>query len=112
MRQFEIIKDTDGRFRFQFRAGDNEIVLSSEAYMTKDSCIKGIESVRHNSANRSRFDALDSPDRKMYFNLRAANGRVVGVSQMYGSMEARDKGIKMVHDEASKAKIADMTIRS
>ncbi len=111
MGQFEIFKGKDGQFRFHLRTGNNEIVLASEAYMTKDSCKKGIESVRRNSADRSKFELLESRDHKNYFNLRAANGRVVGVSETYNSEEARSHGIKVVHTEAPKAKIVDLTVK-
>ncbi len=111
MGQFEIFKGKDGQFRFHLRTGNNEIVLASEAYMTKDSCKKGIESVRRNSADRSKFELLDSKDRKIYFNLRAANGRVIGVSETYNSEEARSNGIMIVHTEAPKAKIVDLTVK-
>ncbi len=111
MGQFEIIKQKDGQFRFHLRAGNNEIILASEAYMTKDSCKKGIESVRRNSADRSKFELLNSRDGKVYFNLRAANGRVVGVSETYKSEDARDNGVKAVHTEAPKARIIDLTLR-
>ena len=112
MGQFEIFKDKGGQFRFHLRASNNEIVLASEAYMTKDSCKKGIESVRRNSAERSKFEILDSRDRKLYFNLHAANGRVIGVSETYKSEDARDNGIRVVRDEAPKAKIVDLTVRN
>lgn len=112
MGQFEIIRRKNGEFQFNLKAGNGEIILTSEGYMTKDSCKKGIESVRRNSADRSKFDMLESKSGQPYFNLRAANGRVVGTSEMYDSPANRDNGIKSVQTTAPKAKVIDLTIKA
>lgn len=44
--QFEIYKDTAGKFRFRLRAENGEIVATGEAYDTKDGCEKGIAAVK------------------------------------------------------------------
>ena len=46
---FEITKDKQGKFRFRLRASNNEIIVTSEAYESKQSCEKGIESVKKNA---------------------------------------------------------------
>lgn len=47
--KFEIFKDKAGEFRFRLKARNGEIILASEGYTVKPSCIKGINSVRKNS---------------------------------------------------------------
>ena len=47
--KFEIYLDKAGEFRFRLRASNGENILASEAYVAKDSCKKGIESVRKNA---------------------------------------------------------------
>lgn len=111
MGQFEIFKRQNGQFQFNLKAGSGEIILTSEGYMTKDSCKKGIESVRRNSSDRSKFELLESRNGKNYFNLRAANGRVVATSKIYDSMPDRDNGVKAVQMTAPKAKVVDLTVR-
>ena len=111
MGQFEIFKRKNGEFQFNLKASNGEIILTSEGYMTKDSCKKGVESVRRNSADKSKFDMLESKSGKSYFNIRAANGRVIGTSEMYESMANRDNGIKAVQMTAPKAKIVDLTVK-
>ncbi|MCB9603884.1 MAG: YegP family protein [Sandaracinus sp.] len=48
--KFEVYKDKAGEFRFRLKAGNGEIIASSEGYTTKASCLKGIESVKANAA--------------------------------------------------------------
>ena len=47
--KFEIYLDKAGQFRFRLKASNGEIILASEGYTAKDSCKKGIESVRKNA---------------------------------------------------------------
>jgi uncharacterized protein YegP (UPF0339 family) len=49
-------KDTDGKFRFRLIAPNGEIIASSEAYQSKDSCKKGIESVKTNAPKAEIVD--------------------------------------------------------
>lgn len=111
MGTFEILRRKNGEFQFNLKASNGEIILTSEGYMTKDSCKKGIESVRRNSAEKSKFDLLDSKDGKFYFNLKAANGRVVATSETYENVMNRENGIKAVQSFAPKAKVVDLTVK-
>ena len=47
--KFEIFKDKAGEFRFHLKAGNGEIIATSEGYKAKDGCLKGIDSVKFNT---------------------------------------------------------------
>lgn len=47
--KFEIFEDKGGKFRFRLKARNGEIILASQGYKTKDTCLNGIESVRKNA---------------------------------------------------------------
>ena len=47
--KFEIKTDAAGKFRFNLKAANGEIIASSEAYEAKASALNGIESVRTNA---------------------------------------------------------------
>lgn len=47
--KFECFKDGKGKYRFRLKAGNGQIIATSEGYESKDSCIKGIDSVRSNA---------------------------------------------------------------
>lgn len=49
--KFEVFKDKTGHFRFRLKSQTGEIVLSSDAYASKQNCMNGIESVRLNAVN-------------------------------------------------------------
>ncbi|MFP3467617.1 YegP family protein [Leifsonia sp. SIMBA_070] len=110
MGTFVITKRANGEFQFNLKAGNGQTILTSEGYSTKAGCSNGIESVRMNSQDDSRFDKKESSNGKPYFNLKASNGQIVGSSEMYESTSARDNGIASVKVNAPDAGIIDHTL--
>ncbi len=107
MGKFEIKKDKAGKFRFNLKAGNHQVILSSEAYNTKAACENGIESVRKNSKEDKLFDRKKAKDGSPYFSLKSTNGQVIGASEMYSSTSAMSKGIASVKENATKATVQD-----
>lgn len=110
MGKFEITKRKNGEFQFNLKAGNGEIILTSEGYVAKDSCKKGIASVQKNAPLDERYDRKEAKNGKPFFNLKATNGQIIGTSEMYSSETARDKGIESVKKNAPDAKIVDLTV--
>jgi uncharacterized protein YegP (UPF0339 family) len=54
--KFELFKDAGGKFRFRLKAGNGEIIATSEAYNSKSSAQNGIESVKTNAPGASVDD--------------------------------------------------------
>ena len=70
-------------------------------------CENGISSVRTNSADDARYDRLTSSNEKHYFNLKAANGQIIGTSQMYESVQGMENGIDSVKRNAPDAEVIE-----
>jgi uncharacterized protein len=108
---FELSTSKDGQFRFVLKAGNAEIILTSELYKSRASAENGIASVQANCSSDERYELKDSSNEKFYFNLKAANHQVIGTSQMYASTQSRDVGIASVKTNGTtqtiKDKIAD-----
>lgn len=49
--KFEVYQDKAGKYRFRLKAGNGEVIASSEAYESKAGCMNGIESVKKNAAD-------------------------------------------------------------
>jgi len=49
--KFVITKDKKGEYRFALKAGNGEIIATSEGYASKSGAQNGIESVRKNAAD-------------------------------------------------------------
>lgn len=109
MAKFEITKDKSGEYRFNLKAGNGQIVLSSEGYTTKDACNNGINSVKKNALEDARFDRKESKSGQPCFTLKAGNGQVIGTSEMYSSTAAMENGIASVKKNAPEASIEDLS---
>jgi uncharacterized protein len=95
---FEIHKSSDQRFMFNLKADNNEIILTSQMYTTKQHALDGIESVRTNSPKDVQFSRKHSAANEPYFVLNATNGEIIGSSQMYSSSSAMESGIISVRE--------------
>lgn len=107
MAKFEVYSDKLSEFRFRLKAGNGQIILVSQAYESLNSCLKGIESVKLNSQDKTKFEQTISSNGLHHFNLKAANGQVIGSSQLYTSENSLKNGILSVRKNASKANVIE-----
>ena len=108
--KFVIKKSSDGQFRFNLKAGNGEIILTSELYKAKASAVNGIESVKKNALIDGHYEKKVDKAGHPRFNLKAANGEIIGSSESYNSEAARDNGIASVKANAPEAKVEDETV--
>ena len=57
--KFEVYEDKSGKFRFRLKASNGQVIASGQAYSTKESCLKGIESVRSNAPEAKLVEVED-----------------------------------------------------
>ncbi|RME65910.1 MAG: DUF1508 domain-containing protein [Alphaproteobacteria bacterium] len=62
MGKFVIRRDKSGAYRFVLKAGNGEVVATSQTYKTKEGCKNGIGSVRRNAANSPIVDLSERTD--------------------------------------------------
>jgi hypothetical protein len=65
-------------------------------YSSESACFNGIESVRNNCSDDSKYERKLSVNNKPYFVLKAANGQVIGNSAMYESETGMENDIASV----------------
>lgn len=106
--KFEIKTTTTGKFRFNLKAGNGQIILSSEMYESKGAAQKGIESVKKNAGDDARFERKESTSGKPFFVLKAGNHEPLGQSEMYESTAAMENGIESVKKNAADAEVVEV----
>src|SRR5579875_3644110 len=84
------------KYGFNVKAANGEVILGSESYESKESALNGIESVRKHAGNDAQFERKNSKRAEPYFVLKASNGQVIGMSEMYSSEAACENGIAAV----------------
>ena len=114
-----VIKETKTGVKFDLKATNGEVSLSSEVYKTEASCRKGIASVMRNAPAAvedqtvEEFETLKHPKYEIYtdkagefrFRLKARNGEIIGVSEGYKKKPSCLNGIESVKKNAPDAPI-------
>jgi len=107
--KFVLTTAKNGQFMFNLKAGNGEIILTSEMYTTKSAAQNGIESVQKNGGMEERFERKEAKNGQFYFTLKAANHQVIGKSELYKAKASMENGIKSVMKNAADAKVDDQT---
>ena len=115
-----VVKATKIGFVFNLKAGNGEVIATSEVYTTEAACMKGVESVRKNAAEAKLEDqtvaegaAVTNPKFEMYtdkagefrFRLKARNGEIIAVSEGYKAKVSCLNGIDSVRRNAPSAAV-------
>lgn len=113
-----VIRTVPSGLKFDLFAANGQSILTSEVYTTEHACRKGMESVRKN-APIAKLEDLTDPDRKsvtnpkfeLYqdkagfyrFRLKARNGEIIAVSEIYSARAGCLNGIESVRKNAAEA---------
>lgn len=102
-----VISQTSSGYRFNLKADNGQIILTSETYTSKAACLNGVDSVKTNARQDSNYDRKTSTNSKYYFNLKAGNGQIIGTSEMYETISGRENGIDSVKSNAPSASVVE-----
>jgi uncharacterized protein len=105
--KFEIKATSNDKFMFNLKAGNGQVILTSQMYASKQSALDGVDSVRRHAADDANFQRRTAKDDSPYFVLVASNGQEIGRSEMYTSTAAMENGIESVKKNAPDAPTTD-----
>ena len=122
MSKFEIKKSGDG-LMFNLKAGNGEVIGTSEVYNSRASLDGGIASVKKNAPAAPvedqtadgfetktcpKFEVFTDKAGKTRFRLKARNGEIILASQAYASKASCLSGVESVKSNAEGAEIAEL----
>lgn len=117
-----VIRAVPSGIKFDLKATNGQVIVTSEVYESKNSCLNGIESVKKNAAvakteNQTEpgYETLTHPKFEMYedkagqyrFRLTARNGQIIATSEAYTTKSACENGIASVQKNAPEAVIEE-----
>lgn len=108
--KFELKKGRTGKFSFNLKAGNGQVIFTSQSYADKRSANAGIKSVKNNAGKAERYERKSSSKGQAYFTMIASNGQVIGKSQIYTGAPGMEKGIQSVMKNAPGAETVDLTV--
>ena len=94
--KYVISKAKNDENYFNLKATNGQTILTSQMYSSESACFNGIESVRSNCSDDFKYERKQSINNKPFFVLKAANGQVIGNSEMYESGAGMENGIASV----------------
>lgn len=118
-----VVRKVPSGIKFDLKAGNGEVIGTSEVYTTKSACLKGIESVKRNAPIAGIEDttvedaaAVKCPKFQLYtdksgnprFRLIATNGQIIAsCGEPYSSKSACLNGVESVKKNAPEAAIVE-----
>ena len=115
-----VIRNTKTGVKFDLKAGNGEVIATSEVYASQAACKNGVESVRKNAPVAAvedqtveGFAVEKHPKVEIYTDkagefrvrLKATNGQIIAVSEGYKAMASCKNGIESVKKNATEAAV-------
>ena len=115
-----VVRKVKTGIMFNLKAGNGEVIATSEVYTTKAACMKGIASVVRNAPiaaleNQAEegFAKEKCPKFEVYvdkageyrYRLKATNGQIIAVGESYKALSSCLNGIESVRKNAAENNI-------
>lgn len=117
-----VIKNTSTGVKFDLKAGNGQVIATSEVYTTDAACKNGIASVQKNAPvaavenqtvegyateKNPKFEIYKDKAEEFRFRLKATNGQIIAVSEGYTTLASCENGIESVKKNAVDAEIVE-----
>lgn len=111
-----VIKEVKSGIKFDLKAGNGEVIATSEVYNSMDSCKKGVASVQKNAPvaavenqtvegyateKHPKFEIYKDKAGEFRFRLKATNGQIIAVGEGYKALAGCMNGIESVKKNAA-----------
>lgn len=114
-----VVKEAKTGYKFDLKAGNGEVIASSQIYKAEDSCLNGIESVKkscvgevedqtvegYKTVSHPKFEVYTDKGGEFRFRLKAKNGEIIATSEGYKTKPSCLNGIESVKKNAPEAKV-------
>ena len=115
-----VIRETKTGIKFDLKAGNGEVIATSEVYASEAACRNGVASVQKNAPvaavenqtvegyaveKHPKFEMYVDKAGEFRFRLKATNGQVIAVSEGYKAMASCLNGIESVKKNAVDAPV-------
>lgn len=115
MGKFVIGETKSGGIKFNLKAGNGQVIATSQVYKSVNSCKKGINSVKVNAPiapvedqivegyaelKNPKFEVYADKKGEFRFRLKARNGQIVAVGEGYTALKSCLNGIESIRKNA------------
>lgn len=111
-----VIKEVKSGIKFDLKAGNGEVIATSEVYNSMDACKNGVASVQKNAPvaavenqtvegyateKHPKFEVYKDKAGEFRFRLKATNGQIIAVGEGYKALAGCMNGIESVKKNAA-----------
>lgn len=117
-----VIKKTSTGVKFDLKAGNGQVIATSEVYSSDAACKNGIESVKKNAPvaavedqtvegyateKNPKFEIYEDKAGEYRFRLTATNGQTIATSEGYKAKAGCLNGVDSVKENAPDAEVEE-----
>ena len=117
-----VVKETKTGTKFDLKAGNGEVIATSEVYSSKAACLNGIERVKKNApvaeiedqtvegfekAKNPKFEVYVDKAGEYRFRLTATNGQTIATGEGYKAKASCLNGIESIKKNAPDAETVE-----
>ena len=117
-----VVKTVASGIKFDLKAGNGEVIATSEVYTGKSACQNGIESVRKNAPvaaledqtvegfateKNPKFEIYQDKAGEYRFRLKATNGQIIATGEGYVAKTSCLNGVESVRKNAPDAPVVE-----
>jgi uncharacterized protein YegP (UPF0339 family) len=103
--QFEIKPLQGGQFHFVLFDSDGQLLFTGEPCPAIADARAAIAALKERAQAFPNFERKKTADNKMYYTIRTANGKVLGNSELHGSIPGLENSITALNKTAPHAAI-------
>ena len=117
-----VIRETKTGIKFDLKAGNGEVIATSEVYSSEAACRNGVASVMKNAPvaavenqtvegyaieKHPKFEIYADKAGEFRFRLKATNGQIIATSEGYKALASCVNGIESVKKNAVDAAVVE-----
>lgn len=117
-----VVKKTNTGIKFDLKAGNGEVIATSEVYTSEAACKNGIESVKKNAPvapvedqtvegyateKNPKFEVYQDKAGEYRFRLKATNGQIIATGEGYKAKSGCMNGIESIKKNAPEAEVVE-----
>ena len=118
-----VIRKTNTGIKFDLKAGNGEVIATSEVYNSEAACRNGVASVQKNApvagvedqtaegyeaVKHPKFEVYEDKSGEFRFRLKARNGEIIAVSEGYKAKASCLNGVESVKKNAPEAALEEI----
>lgn len=115
-----VVRETGTGIKFDLKAGNGEVIATSEVYSSEAACMNGVESVKRNAPvaavedqtvegfateKNPKFEVYQDKAGEYRFRLKATNGQVIATGEGYKAKAGCLNGVESVKKNAPDAEV-------